>query len=171
MNKKGSKLTRTEIVQVRLDPKLRFAVELAAAKDRRTLSSFIEMAVQKAVKEVELTAKGREAVTAADVAERVWDIEPADCLLNLAEEYPYLLTSKEARRWKLIQAIPEIYKDRFDHQLGLTVTEKDLPLLRLAWPLICEHADSGTPLDTNEINALRTRIRKLVVAEDRPTSS
>ena len=41
----GSKLSRSEIIQVRLDPKLRFTAELAARKHRRTLSSFVEWAV------------------------------------------------------------------------------------------------------------------------------
>jgi hypothetical protein len=46
----GGKLSRSEIVTVRLDPKLRFAVELAARKQRRTASSFIEWAITEAIK-------------------------------------------------------------------------------------------------------------------------
>ena len=40
----GSKLNRTETVTIRLDPKLRYLTELAARKQRRTVSSFIEWA-------------------------------------------------------------------------------------------------------------------------------
>lgn len=50
----GGKLSRSEIVTVRLDPKLRFAVELAARKQRRTASSFIEWAVEEAIKRLPL---------------------------------------------------------------------------------------------------------------------
>lgn len=50
----GSKLPRSEILTVRLDPKLRFAAELAARKHRRTLSSFTEWAVEEAVKRLPL---------------------------------------------------------------------------------------------------------------------
>lgn len=50
----GSKLSRSEILTVRLDPKLRFAAELAARKHRRTLSSFTEWAVEQAVKRLPL---------------------------------------------------------------------------------------------------------------------
>jgi len=50
----GSKLSRSEILTVRLDPKLRFAAELAARKHRRTLSSFAEWAIEEAVKRLPL---------------------------------------------------------------------------------------------------------------------
>jgi hypothetical protein len=45
----GSKLNRTEILQFRLDPKLRFALELMARSERRTVSSFIEKLVSDAI--------------------------------------------------------------------------------------------------------------------------
>jgi hypothetical protein len=50
----GSKLFRTELVSVRIDPKLRFAVELAARKQRRTASSFVEWAIEEAIKRLPL---------------------------------------------------------------------------------------------------------------------
>jgi hypothetical protein len=50
----GGKLFRTELVSVRIDPKLRFAVELAARKQRRTASSFVEWAIEEAIKRLPL---------------------------------------------------------------------------------------------------------------------
>ena len=38
----GAKLSRSETVTVRLDPKLRYLAELGARSQRRTVSSFIE---------------------------------------------------------------------------------------------------------------------------------
>jgi len=54
----GSKLARTEIVQVRLDPKLRFAAELASKKHRKTLSSFIEWCVSESIHWVWMDLEG-----------------------------------------------------------------------------------------------------------------
>ena len=45
---------RTKTIGFRLEPKLRFAAELAARKQRRSLSNFIEWAVEEAVKNVTL---------------------------------------------------------------------------------------------------------------------
>lgn len=55
----GSKLFRTELVSVRIDPKLRFAVELAARKQRRTASSFVEWAIEEAIKRLPLRINAR----------------------------------------------------------------------------------------------------------------
>ncbi len=47
----GGKLSRTETVTVRLDPRLNYLCELAGRAQRRTKSGFIEWAVQRAIKD------------------------------------------------------------------------------------------------------------------------
>lgn len=61
----GPKLTRSEIIQVRFDPRLRWAAELTARVHRQTLSSFIEWAVISALPRVEVE-KGLSAKVASD---------------------------------------------------------------------------------------------------------
>ena len=95
----GGKLSRSETVTVRLDPKLRFAAELAARKHRRTLSSFIEWAVEESVQNVCLD--GLKA-TAYDAIDLVWDVDESDRFVKLALYYPNLLTHDEEVLWKLI---------------------------------------------------------------------
>ena len=96
----GGKLSRSETVTVRLDPKLRFAAELAARKHRRTLSSFIEWAVEESVQNVFLD--GSEA-TAHGAIDLVWDVDEPDRFVKLALYYPNLLTHDEEVLWKLIR--------------------------------------------------------------------
>ena len=96
----GGKLSRSETVTVRLDPKLRFAAELAARKHRRTLSSFIEWAVEESVQSVCLD--GLKA-TAYDAIDLVWDVDESDRFVRLALYYPNLLTHNEEVLWKLIR--------------------------------------------------------------------
>lgn len=45
----GSKLSRSETVTVRLDPMTRYLAVLAGRNQRRTLSSYIEWAIQSAI--------------------------------------------------------------------------------------------------------------------------
>jgi len=87
----GSKLVRTEMLTVRLDPKLRYLAGLAARRQRRTLSSFIEWAVSESIQTTEL-APG---VTVESAAAQLWDIDPAERLDRLAQAYPHLLTYDE----------------------------------------------------------------------------
>jgi predicted transcriptional regulator len=111
----GGKLSRSEVVTVRLDPKLRFAAELAARKQRRTLSSFIEWAIEEAVNRTEVT----DSENVNYVMAQVWDVEEADRFVKLALNFPELLTFDEERLWRGSSSIDE--------------TSIDYPMLRLYW--------------------------------------
>lgn len=168
---RGGKLVRSEVVQVRLDPKLRFAAELAAAKERRTLSSFIEWAVERTVREVVVHYEPNEGQHLAEmmvanntwaeavrerlsrprehsaelVANNVWDVDEADRFINLANHYPGLLTHDEQRRWKFIQETRVFWlRDENDGFL-----RPNLPAIRAAWGLIEQHIAEREPFDWN----------------------
>ena len=101
----GGNLTRSQVVTVRLDPKLKFAAELAARKQRRTISSFIEWAVEQAIGHIEITAgdTNNSGDTIQDALVRVWDVEKADRVAKLAIYYPQLLSYEEEQIWKIIR--------------------------------------------------------------------
>lgn len=102
--KKGAKLSRTETVTVRFDPKLRYLAELAARKQRRTLSSFIEWAVEHWLQREPVSNHcGNDSATFFDVSESLWDISESDRLLILADNYPHLLNHDEQVTLKIIK--------------------------------------------------------------------
>ena len=103
------KLRRTETIGFRLEPKLRFAAELAARKQRRSLSSFIEWAVEETIRNVHLN--GPE--TAYNAMENAWDVDEADRFAKLGLLYPFLLTHDEEVLWKLICENGLIWKGRY----------------------------------------------------------
>jgi len=108
----GGKLARSEIVTVRLDQRLRFAAELAARKQRRTVSSFIEWAVEQAVSNVIIRDNGerRESDSIMDMMPSIWDVEEPDRIIKCALLFPELLNFDEERKWKLIQNHPYFWK-------------------------------------------------------------
>ena len=95
----GGKLSRSEVVTVRLDPKLRYLAELAARKQRRTLSSFIEWAIEQSLAEVKLT----QTATVADKARALWDVDECDRFIKLALHDESLLNYREQVLWKCLQ--------------------------------------------------------------------
>lgn len=103
----GAKLSRSETVTVRLDPKLRYLAELAARKQRRTLSSFIEWAIKDiAEREILYEGSGYDGDndrTIGNEASYLWDVDDADRFAKLALRYPELLTHEEQVIWKLIR--------------------------------------------------------------------
>ncbi len=155
----GAKLNKTESVQVRFDPILKMATELAANAERRTLSSFTEMAVDRAVKEI-VVARDKEgnAVNAWEVALQCWTAEPSTRLYILAKRYPDLLTIKERKIIDLFWIIEAIV----DKALDRPVVEGDgrelfkSSLRFKAWDDFCQYGDDQ--IDGDE---LIKRVNKL----------
>ena len=81
-------MSRSETVTVRLSPRTRYLAELAARRQRRSLSSLVEWAVNGMVDE-----------TLGDLAD-LWDVDPEVRFLKLAQRHPELLTFEEECRWK-----------------------------------------------------------------------
>ena len=95
---------KSEVVTVRLDPKLKYLAELAARKHRRPLSSYIEWAVEQSLSRVWLEEQPNgEGVSVADAerAQHLWDLDEPDRVVRLAINYPDLLTHEEQLVWKL----------------------------------------------------------------------
>ena len=116
----GGKLSRSETVTVRLDPKLRFVAELAARKQRRTLSSFIEWAVEESVQNVYLDGEKETAYGAMDL---VWDVDESDMFVKLAIYYPHLLVHYEEVLWKLIRENGYLWKGYYEDNKLKNVSE------------------------------------------------
>ncbi len=141
----GGRLARSETVTVRLDPKLRYLAELAALKHRRTLSSFIEWAIEDSLHRVKLREgtgyNNDSGSTVSDDAESLWDVDDADRFAKLALRYPDLLTHEEQKRWKLIRENGYLWRGRYgsDDKWGWTVKEQSLMLDRLReyWDRFC----------------------------------
>jgi len=110
----GGSITRSQVVTVRLDPKLKFAAELAARKQRRTISSFIEWAVEQAIENVQITPGiiNDAGESVSDILSYIWDVEEADRLVKLATFFPQLLTFEEEQIWKLIREYNFFWKER-----------------------------------------------------------
>ena len=97
---------RTEVFAMRLDPKLKYLAEIAARKQRRSLANFVEWALDEALAKVMLEvtedSNGQLDRSVRDEANKLWDLEPSDRLIKLAENHPDLLTYEEQLIWKAI---------------------------------------------------------------------
>ena len=133
----GSELSRSETITVRLDPKLRYLASLAARKQRRTLSSFIEWSIVESLKQVALKdydEKGKDSGSISDQAENLWDVDEADRFIKLAMNYPEMLTHHEQILWKEIRENVHFWIGRKDAGTGIwqwQVNEKSVRRQRL----------------------------------------
>jgi hypothetical protein len=145
--KGGGKLSRSETVTVRLDPKLRYLAELAARRQRRTVSSYIEWAIEESFKHFSLDLNGSGVI--ADEAESLWDVDDADRFARLALHHPDLLTHDEQILWKLVRESGLLWRGTYsgvDKEWTWTIREESLIFdrLRQHWPIFCAVADGTT---------------------------
>lgn len=162
-----SKMSKSEITSVRLDPKLRYLAELAARKQRRSLSSYIEWAVEKSLEKVDLyTGTGYnsdESVTVFDASGDLWDVDESERFVRLAIRYPELLTHEEQERWKMLGDSGLLHAARNRTRTGQidwdwsALEDKVFPELRLNWTGLLDAQSRGP-------DAARSWVR--VVAEE-----
>jgi len=140
----GGKLARSEVVTVRLDPRLRYGVELAARKHRRTASSFIEWAIEGALKQVtirdaNLNQDQDQPITAHDVLTEVWDVYKTDRFVKLASNFPELLSHEEQVLWKLIRECGMFWRGNWKRRGDKEVWSWDAYESNLNYDLLREH--------------------------------
>jgi hypothetical protein len=144
----GGKLSRSETVTVRLDPKLRYLAELAARLHRRTLSSYIEWSIESSLSNNQL-AGDHNGPSIKDESEYLWDVDDADRFAKLALRYSPLLTHEEQVRWKLIRENGFLWKGAFrggpGNEWAWTIDEGSLIFSRLRehWAAFAEVAETG----------------------------
>ncbi|MEA3487053.1 MAG: hypothetical protein U9R20_05290 [Thermodesulfobacteriota bacterium] len=140
----GGNLTRSQVVTVRLDPKLRYLGELAALRQRRTLSSYIEWAVQESLKRVHLSDDNDYENTVHNEADRLWDVDEPDRFMKLAFHYPELLTYAEQIKWKLICENGYLWRGKMKDGIWTWEVEEEsfiLERLRKHWERFCAVAE------------------------------
>lgn len=113
----GGKLSRSETVTVRLDPRLNYLCELGARAQRRTKSSFIEWAVETALNAVTIPGTDRgyggQPQSVDDLAYLLWDVDEADRIANLGLHAPILMTHEEQTIWKAIRNYGYLWKGSY----------------------------------------------------------
>ena len=112
----GSKLTRSETVTIRLDPKLNYLCDLSARKQRRTKSSFIEWAISNSLKNVEIEDFYGNPIDINSLSLRLWQVDEADRVANLALIAPDLLNHDEQVIWRTVRECGYFWKGQFNKQ-------------------------------------------------------
>lgn len=159
--KKSGKLTRTEVVPVRFDPKLKMAAELLAARERRTLSSLTEWVMERAVKEIPVTTDDADKpVTAWKIADECWRERDGDRIYRLAINYPELLTYDEKKIFDIMCDL-EIIEEHFTKKGQESSTVLWLRIVNDIWPAILACANNEISFHKLSINY--QEVRRLII--------
>lgn len=117
---------RSEVLSVRLDPRLKYLAELGARANHQTLSGFVEKAVEAALLQVHLDHRGgvRPLLT-ADLEHQLWDLGEEERLVRLALHYPHLLALEEQKMWKAIRENNFFWRGRIEGRRGTSPAHED----------------------------------------------
>lgn len=144
---KAPTLSKSQTVTVRLDPRLRHSLELASRKHRRTLSSYIEWAIERSFSDVYLSEPGE---TIADEERNLWSVDEAERFLKLATKYPDLLDFDEQEIWKMLldssilEPAINYWNNSGEPQWDRAALLRDIaPLLRDLWEDLLEAHAAG----------------------------
>ena len=116
---RGGKLNRSEIVHIRLNPRTRFALELMARSQNRTVSSYLETLVNQALTSSEIKILPPEPRTShplyvedkdlvstplQEVLKLAWHVDEIHRFVAMCIYTPHLLSYKEESIWASIIA-------------------------------------------------------------------
>ena len=141
--KRGGKLNKSEALQVRFDPILRWAVDILAGRERRSLSSTVEWATERAVKEMPVVEKNGKPVCVWQIADKCWHPDSLWRLVTFAQDYSELMTFDERNRYQAILFMVAL-EQKLDpakepHPICLVQPEW-LPAMHEVWPYIVENS-------------------------------
>lgn len=96
-------------VTVALDEKTRFLIEIAARKERRTVSSLINEAVLSYLPTLSFV-EGNRPTSLVEIVEEIWSPFAATRFVLQADRLPSTLTFTEQILWQMIQGDPELWR-------------------------------------------------------------
>lgn len=107
---------RKEATSVRLEPKIKYLVEIAARIQRRSVTNYIEWALEESLRSVHMddniSGSYGNTATLDYLKDFLWSINESERFMILALNYPELLTFEEQKLWQVISKHPYLYLDK-----------------------------------------------------------
>ena len=150
---KAASQSKAESLTVRLDPKIRYGLDLLARKQRRNLSSVVEWALQKAINDPEegLIEKHKDG-SESHLLHLLWDVEEADRSYQLATVRPDLMTFEEE---KLVKTVVEsdyfaYLQDLYQDLIGPDPSKPSIPFHQKLRSHLRQHFDAFKKVSCGE---------------------
>lgn len=116
-NKPNQGSRKTETLTLRLDPKVKYTIELMSRIRRQSITSVIEAAVEAEAFDLDtpvIIEGKRETWSLASAVSEFWSTDVVTRFLGLCAFMPELLTYEEQRIWETIKATPEFWDENIE---------------------------------------------------------
>lgn len=112
MAKKAPAVRRkSDALSIRIDPRLKYVLELAARVQRRAVTGVVEWAITEALADTKVTDKDGRQWPLMDASGLVWSDNELERLMGMWFNFPSLLTYEESRIVEVITRTHELWID------------------------------------------------------------
>ncbi|AZE37691.1 hypothetical protein C4K06_4676 [Pseudomonas chlororaphis subsp. aureofaciens] len=138
-SKRVGETSTTVSVGVRIDPKVKFALDIMGRLQKRSLTAVIEWAISNAISQ---QAIDKSTYSMGELLDKIWSTDESTRLVMLAFYLPQALTYDELRLWETIQASGYFWHKYPDG----TYDENNLDMLdfsavRSGWSSLTDHVE------------------------------
>lgn len=136
-SKRAGETSTTVSVGIRIDPKIKFALDIMGRLQKRSLTAVIEWAILNTLEREYLDQH----TNLSSEIDQIWSTDEINRLVNLAERLPQALTYDELRIWETIKVSRYFWGVKegsalYPHKLNV-------PLLRENWEELMQHVEEN----------------------------
>lgn len=138
--KRKGETSTTVSVGIRIDPKIKFALDMMGREQKRSLTAVIEWAISNAIAQQHT---GSFDETFSELIDKIWSTDESTRFVNMAFYMPQALTYDELRIWETIKA-SSFFWDIYPDGTWSTTPEKiNYVWVRSAWDSLLEHVEKN----------------------------
>lgn len=137
-SKRTGETTTTVSVGIRIDPKIKFALDIMGRLQKRSLTAVIEWAISNAI--AQQAVEGSSA-SLSDVIDKIWSTDESTRFVKLCFDMPEALTYDELRTWETIKASSFFWHLDSDGVYSTTPADISLSSVRIAWDSLLAHVE------------------------------
>ncbi|MDC7814417.1 hypothetical protein [Pseudomonas sp. BLCC-B112] len=153
-SKRTGETSTTVSVGIRIDPKIKFALDIMGRVQKRSLTAVIEWAIAQAMNQAHGDFDGK---SLASVIDKVWSTDESVRLVNLAVYLPEALTYDELRIWETIKASGYFWRHYPDMTFSTDPDRLEMVLVTDNWDKLLDHVNlhksspTIVPITDNEL--------------------
>lgn len=155
-SKRAGETSTTVSVGIRIDPKIKFALDIMGRLQKRSLTAVIEWSIVQAIANQMTDFDGGSLSGSLD---KIWSTDEAVRTVNLAIHMPEALTYDELRIWETIRSSEYFWHKYADGSFGDDVNRLVPSRIRSCWSEILSHVEKHktsptvVPMTDNDITS------------------
>lgn len=140
-SKRAGETNTTVSVGIRIDPKIKFSLDLMGRLQKRSLTAVIEWAISSAIANQRVEIDPTVELPLDLVIDRIWSTDESTRFVKLCFEMPQALTYDELRKWETIKISSVFWYTRPDGSYDVGDEYINLSAVRSGWYSLGEHVE------------------------------